>query len=377
MADFNAYFGFVLGLLLGAQLTFAVLHYRSNMQSVTVRSAEFGLYSNFSYGNDALYQLKRSKRHFDTIVPVDSSRKEANATLVVMILSSPSLLDRRNGIRETWLRDAAALNVIAKFLIGTAGLSPEELGALTAERERYNDMVLLPDLKESFTNLSLKVLKGVVWAYEHVNFEYFMKTDDDLYIRLDQAIAAIHNMKPEYRGHIYWGYFAAGIPQKSGKYKDLEWKRDRKCPNYFPYAYGASYIVAQSALSLVARLSAKLYTGYLCEDTSMGSWLAPFDLVRIHDLRFTFSVEGPACNPNYIASHLHNPESLHNHYERLKKKETLCDDEILSDQRWVYDWTGPPQSCCRNSRDIQRNPFGSSFSAFKRNDRHLVPFIEV
>ena len=302
--------------------------------------------------------------------------REITAAMVVLIFSTPLGAGRRHGIRETWLRDAAALNVTAKFLVGTAGLSPEEVGALTAERERFNDMALLPDLKESFLNLTLKLLKGVVWAYEHVNFEYFMKTDDDLYIRLDQAVAAIHNMKPEYRGRIYWGYFGAAAPTRFGKYAEPKWVL--KCPNYFPYAYGASYIVAQSALSLVARLSAKFYTGYLCEDTSMGSWLAPFDLVRIHDLRFTFNMSKPACKVDYIASHLHNPASLHSEYRKLQNgNETLCRNESTGHVRWVFNWEFPQENCCRKVWNIQREALNVTVSAFARDNRQLWPFYDT
>ena len=88
--------------------------------------------------------------------------------LVLLILSSPTGTLRRNAIRGTWLHDyhSSRLKVTAKFLVGLRSLSRRRIGNLTNEEATFGDMLLLPDLRDSYSNLSTKVLMGLKWAYE-------------------------------------------------------------------------------------------------------------------------------------------------------------------------------------------------------------------
>ena len=297
---------------------------------------------------------------------------EEAISMLVLLFSAPNATARRHGVRETWLQMASPLNVTAKFLIGTDGLNASLLNNLTVENEEFNDMLLFPDVHDSFHNLTLKLLKGILWAQSNVDFDYLMKADDDSYVRLDQAIAGIRNIKETYRSKLYWGYFeGSAIPRPTGKYEEHNWL---KCPHYFPYSLGACYILAKPVVSMMVRFSEKLYTGYNNDDVSIGSWLTPYDIVRIHDVRFTFNMSSAACNTNYIASHLHTVATLHEHYRRIASNVTLCDEDVEAQGRYVYDWTAySPMKCCKYKADMQLKPFHNTHSAFSRNNRFFDP----
>ena len=360
---------FALGFLLGSQLVLyrQKLYHEGTLDNSTVLTSQFN-------ATAAPYTSQERLSSGSATLPSASSTpqalplREITAAMVVLIFSAPLGAGRRHGIRETWLRDAAALNVTAKFLVGTVGLSPAVVGALTAERERFNDMVLVPDVKDCFANLTRKLLKGMVWAIENVDFEHLMKADDDTYVRFDQALAGIRRIQPQYRSNIYWGYFGAGYPFLSGKYAEKNW--DHLCPNYFPYTYGSCYILSQGVVRKVVQLSEKLFVGYNNDDVSVGAWLAPFDIVRIHDLRFTYLLKHPSCKSDFISSHAHNPSTQRTFYQRLKMGVQLCAKPFSGMGRWIYNWGGPPSKCCRQlKRQISFLP-----SAFARGNRNLQPF---
>lgn len=307
---------------------------------------------------------------------LDPDAQTDNVAVFVMVFSRPTGGAKRNAIRETWIQLASGLNTSTKFVIGTQGLNFTMKNNLAEESRKYKDLVLFHDLQDSYHNLTLKLLKGVVWAHENVKFDFLIKSDDDLFIRLDQALAGVNSIKKQYQKRIYWGYFeGSATPMRTGKYQEHNWL---KCPNYFPYALGGCYVLSRSVVSMVVRFSKKLYTGYVNEDTSMGSWLAPYNIIRVHDLRFTFDFQTAACNRNYIASHLHNITTLHEHYRRLVRYEALCDRDIESQARYIYNWRGiSPMQCCNlYQTDLQLQPvkYMYTYSAFSRNNRFLNVF---
>ena len=339
---------------------------------VFVRSPDEGLPTNIT-----AYMYNVFSEPFIPSIPTQALTTETPVVLptlsqamVLLIFSGPSAADRRRGVRETWLQDASTLNMTAKFLIGTDGLNASLLNNLTVENEEFNDMLLFPDLHDSFHNLTLKLLKGILWAQSNVDFEYLMKADDDTYVRLDQAIAGVRNMKEKYRSKIHWGYFSGNIiPLEEGKYEEHNWF---SCPNYLPYSLGACYVLAKSVVSMMVRFSEKLYTGYNNDDVSIGVWLAPYDIVRIHDVRFTFSMLHGACKHDFVASHVHDPSSLHDFRNRLvNHQKRLCERKIEAKFRYVYDWNLSPPKCCKARRNMQLKPFSATHSGFARNNRHF------
>lgn len=270
--------------------------------------------------------------------------------LVLLILSSPTGTLRRNAIRGTWLHDyrSSRLKVTAKFLVGLRSLSRRRIGNLTNEEATFGDMLLLPDLRDSYSNLSTKVLMGLKWAYEGATFDFVVKTDDDSYIRIEKLAAALIKMNCEER--LYWGYFMGhAFPELTGKWAETRWFH---CPHYLPYAMGGGYVLSRRTVQAIVRFSSRLKL-YSNEDVAVSSWLAPYRLVRKHDLRFNVESLSHGCNNGYIISHKERVRMLYEKYTSLLRNKTLCSEEKEIRPAYVYNWTVSPLQCCERLKGLQ------------------------
>ena len=118
------------------------------------------------------------------------NRLSTHYLLVVVVLSTVHGKDRRDAIRQTWTRGHQDIKpaVMVKFVIGTLDLSPSDLEALMAEEHTHHDLLLLSHLKESYHNLTRKVLYTFQWADENLKFSYLLKCDDGSHVRLNTMI---------------------------------------------------------------------------------------------------------------------------------------------------------------------------------------------
>ena len=270
--------------------------------------------------------------------------------IVILILSAPGGVIRRNAIRGTWLHNyhSGMLKVTSRFLIGTNRLLKEKIGNLTVEQNQFGDLLLFDDLKDAYSNLSRKVLHGLQWAYKTETFDFLIKTDDDSYVRINQVAKNLQQMNCNER--LYWGFFMGhALPEPSGKWAEHNWFN---CPHYLPYAMGGGYIVSSRVVSMIMRFSHRLKL-YNNEDVTVGSWLAPFNLVRQHDIRFDVESLSHGCNNHYIITHKERVRSLYEKYTNLLRNGTICNVEKEIRPAYIYNWTVPPLDCCVRTKGLQ------------------------
>lgn len=210
-----------------------------------------------------------------------------NPNLVILIISAPGNLDRRNTIRETWLtleKDKKELNHIHYFVVGSDGLSRDAMLHLSDEQSKHNDLLILT-IHDSYSKLTEKVLKSFVWINEQItyglDFNYLLKCDDDSFVRIqllneelkelnrkiekkeyvtENDIQNIHIQKNvgevEKNVELYWGYFRGSAKvKKGGKWKEENWIL---CDNYLPYAQGGGYILSKKLIQFIARNAEEL-----------------------------------------------------------------------------------------------------------------------
>ena len=269
--------------------------------------------------------------------------------LVILVLSSPHGHLRRYAIRGTWLHDyhRGNIKVTSRFLIGTYGLDKQRIANLTKENNQFGDILLLNTLKDSYQNLSTKVLQGLQWAYQMENFDFLLKTDDDSYVRIGPIVENIRTMNCD--PQLYWGYFMGhAYPEPSGKWAENNWFN---CPHYLPYAMGGGYIVSGNIIRKLMRFSNRLKV-YSNEDVTVGSWLSPFNLNRKHDLRFNVESLSHGCNNNHLIAHKERVRSLYEKYTQLVRNGSLCLEEKEVRPGYVYNWTTSPLDCCNRTKDL-------------------------
>ena len=316
--------------------------------------------TSLSYGKIATYPFS------PTTVPAASDRSQmhgrrsstsantAHVSLLILVMSS-STGDgkaRRQTIRETWLSlinlHPTASSVMARFVIGTRELQQSIRDELYQESNVQKDMVLLPNLLDSYANLSLKVLESFLWASENLKFTFVMKCDDDSFINLPTFQEDIRKLEMgKQHERLYWGFFRGDAHVKtSGKWKEDRWFL---CDRYLPYAHGGGYVLSSDLVKLLA-LNARYLTLYNSEDVSVGVWLAPYDITRKHDVRFDTEFVSRGCRNGYVVSHKQSIAQMQRKYLSLKTNGVLCEKEFQTRPSFTYNWELPPSSCCK--RDI-------------------------
>ena len=270
------------------------------------------------------------------------SDDENSHLLVVIVLSKHR--ERRDVIRETWKSThyhQPHYNVTVKFSLGMLGLNSTEVEELEAEEMEHHDLILLPHLKDTYTNLTRKVLYSLEWVDQHLEYSYLFKCDDDSFALLDRMAHELANMSPD-KG-LFWGYFVGNAwPQIEGAWAEKNWFA---CDTYMPYAFGGGYVLSSNVVHGIIQI-ADILTLYSSEDVTMGAWTASFDIERKHDVRFDVMEFSRGCLNNFIVIHKQSIEDMYNKHKLLLTKNVLCEKDRIWSQ-YIYNWEKKPTRCCR------------------------------
>ncbi|XP_002190308.3 beta-1,3-galactosyltransferase 6 [Taeniopygia guttata] len=269
-----------------------------------------------------------------------------SAVLAAVVMSDPKSSERRSIIRSTWMAAAPPGRVWSRFVVGTAGLGAEELRSLQLEQRRHRDLLLLPELRDSYENLTAKVLATYVWLDAHLDFQFALKADDDTFVRLDVLLEELSAKEPR---RLYWGFFSGrGRVKSGGKWKESAWLL---CDYYLPYALGGGYVISADLVRYLS-LSRDYLNLWQSEDVSLGVWLAPIDVKRVHDPRFDTEYKSRGCSNKYIVTHKQSIEDMLEKQQTLAREGKLCKEEVKLRLSYMYDWGVPPSQCCQRKDGI-------------------------
>lgn len=328
--------------------------------------------------------------------------------LMLLIVSAPGNVERRNAIRETYLnlrprmlnesyqeeaiyvplyeegtgqlllesvqkqrellegyrrwqlkkvKNIKVINFKVKtlFAVGTYGLSRSERKTIYEEQRVYNDVLELEDLQDSYGNLTTKIIQSMTHIDKVYDFKYLMKVDDDSYLKLDlisedllSYYEKLHQVRTRHHNPIelYWGYFkGAATVQQRGQWKESNYKL---CDRYLPYALGGGYVLSKNLVTFIASYGLSL-SAFKSEDMAVGTWLAPFgNIHRRHDVRFDTAWMPRKCQPYHLVLHKRTAHQMKEIYDGHQ----LCHNEEQPSQpqgpkEYFYDWSVPPSQCCK------------------------------
>ena len=196
-----------------------------------------------------------------------TSTKRVTTLLLVIVLTGPDNVERRNMMRSTWLNLTNWKSSVSRlFVIGTAELGSKAKESLEQEQKLYGDMLFLNDFKESYKQLTQKLLKTFLWISSNVHCSFVMKVDDDSFARLDMIISEL-NEKYLATANLYWGFHRGSARVKYfGPWQETKWML---CDYYLPYALRGGYIISMKLVHYVANISS-LIVLYNSEDVSLG-----------------------------------------------------------------------------------------------------------
>lgn len=289
-------------------------------------------------------------------VPCKSEKKEMNnreapsgwshvliaTNLLIVVLSAPSHYGVRNIIRESWaqtLPNGAAV----RFVVGRRNLPEETEENVKQEEKVHGDLLLLDDIEESYSSLTKKLLSTLKWVNRHVKYNFLMKVDEDTFVRVENILDELVS-KPQER--LYWGFFdGRAHVKRMGKWSETNFVL---CDRYLPYALGGGYVISKDLVMYVAK-HADILKQLNNEDVSLGTWLGPLDINRIHDVNFDTEYKSRGCYNSYLVTHKKTPEDLQQLQKNLHTLGRLCVKENRVRLSYKYNWNVLPTNCCERT----------------------------
>lgn len=184
---------------------------------------------------------------------------EAAPRRLIFVASAPSHREERNAIRDTWGLPSYAGHRSSKVLF-LLGLSAHDV-EIKAESQVNGDIVQ-GSFTDSYDNLTLKSVMMLHWTRSFCpNVEHVMKTDDDVYVNLDNLV---HHLEHEMAEQKRWiqGCIKrhAGTPLRSaGAGQPVRPVDVQTLPKAHPdFVAGAGYVISGDLVEDLLVVSARV-----------------------------------------------------------------------------------------------------------------------
>ncbi|KAK1325192.1 putative beta-1,3-galactosyltransferase 14 [Acorus calamus] len=222
---------------------------------------------------------------------------------------------RRRSLRKTWfpsdrrgiqrLEDETGLAI--RFVIGRTE-DRTKMGDLEREIEQFDDFLLL-DVEEKYSGLPYKTLAFFRAAYALFDADFYVKADDDIYLRPDRLSLLLGQDRPHTQTYL-------GCMKKGPVFTDpnLKWYEPLSYllgREYFLHAYGPIYALSADVVASLAALKNNSFRMFSNEDVTIGAWMLAMNVNHEHEQLLCQT----DCTPSSIAvwdipkcSGLCNPE---------------------------------------------------------------------
>ncbi|KAH0467439.1 hypothetical protein IEQ34_004677 [Dendrobium chrysotoxum] len=207
---------------------------------------------------------------------------------------------RRRSLRKTWfpsdrqglLRLEESTGLAFRFVIGKTK-DQMKMAELKREVQEYDDFLLL-DIEEEYSKLPYKTLAFFKSAYALFDCDFYVKADDDIYLRPDRLSLLL--AKERANPQTYLGCMKKGpvFTDPKLKYEPLSFLLGSE---YFLHAYGPIYALSTEVVASLVSLRNDSFRMFSNEDVTLGAWMLAMN-VNHEDNRALCS---PNCTPSSIA----------------------------------------------------------------------------
>ncbi|XP_074330706.1 putative beta-1,3-galactosyltransferase 12 isoform X2 [Apium graveolens] len=209
--------------------------------------------------------------------------------------------DRRRALRSTWfpshphdlLRLEQATGLAFRFVIGRTK-DATKMAELEKEIEKYNDFLIL-DIEEEYKKLKYKTLAYFKAAFQLFEADYYVKADDDIYLRPDRLATLL--AKERTHALTYIGCMKKGHVITNPKIKWYEKSANVIGSEYFLHAYGPIYVLSAGVVASLAVARNNSLRMFNNEDVSIGSWMLAMNVQH----EFNRAICDPQCTSTSIA----------------------------------------------------------------------------
>ncbi|XWS70251.1 hypothetical protein CRYUN_Cryun03dG0032600 [Craigia yunnanensis] len=209
--------------------------------------------------------------------------------------------ERRSALRSTWfpsapdglLRLEQATGLGFRFVIGQSK-DVKKMEMLEKEIVKYRDFMLI-DVEEEYHKLPYKTLAFFKAAFKLFEADYYVKADDDIYLRPDRLATLLAKERSD--SLTYIGCMKKGPVITDPKLKWYEKSGHLIGNEYFLHAYGPIYVLSAEVVASLAAARNNSLSMFNNEDVTIGSWMLAMN-VHHEDNR---AICDPRCTPTSIA----------------------------------------------------------------------------
>nr|XP_043626795.1 probable beta-1,3-galactosyltransferase 14 [Erigeron canadensis] len=259
----------------------------------------------------------------------DGDQKRHKVMGFVGIQTGFGSVERRKALRKTWMpsdhqglqRLEEATGLAFRFIIGKTS-DASKMAELKKEVEEYDDFLML-DIVEEYSKLPYKTLAFFKAAYALYDSEFYVKADDDIYLRPDRLSLLL--AKERSHSQTYLGCMKKGPVFTDPKLKWYEPLGYMLGKEYFLHAYGPLYALSADVVASLSALRNDSFRMFSNEDVTIGAWMLAMN-VNHEDNRQLCQSECTAsfisvwdipkcsglCNPEKKMLELHKMESCAN-----------------------------------------------------------------
>ncbi|XP_024029152.1 probable beta-1,3-galactosyltransferase 14 [Morus notabilis] len=245
---------------------------------------------------------------------------------------------RRRSLRMTWMPSdpqglrslEEATGLAFRFVIGRTN-DKSKMAELKKEVAEYDDFLLL-DIEEEYSKLPYKTLAFFKAAYALYDSEFYVKADDDIYLRPDRLSLLL--AKERSHSQTYLGCMKKGPVFTDPKLKWYEPLSYLLGKEYFLHAYGPIYALSADVVASLVALRNNSFRMFSNEDVTIGAWMLAMNVNHENNQALC----SPECTSASIAvwdipkcSGLCNPEArlleLHEKESCSKSPTMEADDD--------------------------------------------------
>lgn len=237
------------------------------------------------------------------VIGVDSGNSLVRPKVlgVVGVQTGFGSVERRKALRETWLPSdpegifslERATGLAFRFVIGRTS-DTRKMADLDKEIEKYKDFIRL-DVEEEYLKLPQKTLAFFKAAYVLFDADFYVKADDDIYLRPDRLATLLAKDRSSPR--TYLGCMKKGPVITDQKLKWFEPLGYLLGSEYFYHAYGPIYALSAEVVASLAIVRNDSFRFFTNEDVTVGAWMLAMNV----DHEDNRALCDPQCTSTSIA----------------------------------------------------------------------------
>jgi hypothetical protein len=250
--------------------------------------------------------------------------KSLTTRVMILILSDTRHKSAaiRKAVRNSWLKLLPSNTFEHSFCIGTDDVNiGSGASMIDIEQQLYSDLLVV-DVADGYNFLSQKVHECFKMVHKKFRgtFDFLIKTDHDVFLRVDVLIPELAQIHSQHRSTIsagpllHWRGFVyhSMPPMRDLLDKNADFSQSQFL-TYPSFTAGVAYELSAFIVSELVEIQAPIYL--LNEDQSLGVWMEQRILnggrrfEPIHDTRFQ---QSDVCFPGQVTHHfMVNPITFH------------------------------------------------------------------